>query len=195
MHEVKFIDGTPVPDDYLTAVSLLVRDAALAIDMFGEDELEGACRERTSQDAGERHMEQKRCCVCGEEMVDDESSAFDTCEDCLDNVHRDPESLIERAFSGVGETREASSQPGNAYVLRTCAGLGRGDVDAVHSTLEAAIAAFDAAPVNSIPRVIRNGETLIERDPEAGLAPMFWDAEVERVYRELRQPPPPVASS
>ena len=50
MHEVRFIDRTFVPDDYLTAVSQLVRDAALAIDMFGENELEDACRERTAQD-------------------------------------------------------------------------------------------------------------------------------------------------
>jgi hypothetical protein len=53
MVEVKFIDGTPVPDDYLTPVSQLVRDAALAIDMFGEDELEAASRGRApGDDAG-----------------------------------------------------------------------------------------------------------------------------------------------
>ena len=44
MVEVSFIGGTPVPDDYLQSISLLVRDAALAIDMFGEDELESASR-------------------------------------------------------------------------------------------------------------------------------------------------------
>jgi hypothetical protein len=50
MVEVKFIDGTPVPDDYLTSVPQLVRDAALAIDMFGEDELEAASRDRAPGD-------------------------------------------------------------------------------------------------------------------------------------------------
>jgi len=46
MVEVKFLDSTPVSDDYFTSVSQLVRDAALAIDMFGEDELEAASRRR-----------------------------------------------------------------------------------------------------------------------------------------------------
>lgn len=49
MHEGRFLDGTPVPDDYLTAVSQLVRDAALAIEMIGEDELEAARDERTAE--------------------------------------------------------------------------------------------------------------------------------------------------
>lgn len=44
MIEVKFIDGTPVSDDYLTPASLLVRDAAMAIEMFGDNELEAAAR-------------------------------------------------------------------------------------------------------------------------------------------------------
>lgn len=49
MHEVRFIDGTPVPDDYLSAMARLVHDAALAIDMFGEDELEAAIGEQTTR--------------------------------------------------------------------------------------------------------------------------------------------------
>lgn len=95
MVKVKFMDGTPVPDDYLTSASLLVRDAALAIDMFGEDELEAATR-GTSQDAREAAMEQKRCCVCGGEIFDEDESAFGACADCLDNAQRDPEAFIEK---------------------------------------------------------------------------------------------------
>ena len=53
MIEVKFIDGTPMSDEYLTSVSQLVHDAALAIDMFCEDELEAASRGRArGDDAG-----------------------------------------------------------------------------------------------------------------------------------------------
>ena len=53
MIEVKFIDGTPVSDEYLTSVSQLVHDAALAIDMLCEDELEAASRGRApGDDAG-----------------------------------------------------------------------------------------------------------------------------------------------
>lgn len=79
MVEVKFIDGTPVPDDYLQSISLLVRDAALAIDMFGEDELESASRV-TAQEASVGGMSSKRCCVCGEEILDGDESAFGACE-------------------------------------------------------------------------------------------------------------------
>jgi hypothetical protein len=68
------------------------------------------------------------------------------------------------------------------YALRTYAGFGKGDIETPHPTLEAALAAFAAAPANSIPRVIRDGQTVAELDPEAGLAPIFWDAEVQRVY-------------
>src|SRR5262245_38145688 len=75
MLELKFIDGTPVPDDYLTSASRLVRDAALAIDVFGEDELEAASRAGASQNASEA-VERKRCCVCGEEIFDEEESGF-----------------------------------------------------------------------------------------------------------------------
>lgn len=70
-------------------------------------------------------------------------------------------------------------------VLRTYAGFGQGDIDTAHPTLEAAIEAFDAAPVDSIPRVIRNGKTLVERDPEDGLLPVFWDAEAQRIYQRM----------
>jgi len=172
MIEVKFIEGTPMPDDYLASASQLVRDAALAIDMFGEDELEAAGRERASGDGPDAHTAQRRCCVCGEEIFDDEST-LNTCEDCLDNVHRDPEAFIDWVFSGT------------ECVLRTYAGFGRGDVDATHPTLEAAIEAFDATPVDSIPRVIRDGKTLVERDPEGGLAPVFWDGEAQRIYGRM----------
>lgn len=60
MHEVRFLDGTPVPDDYLTAVSQLVRDAALAIDMVGEDELEAARDERNRQQESRRKSRRKK---------------------------------------------------------------------------------------------------------------------------------------
>ena len=66
MIEVKFIDGTPVSDDYLTSVSLLIRDAALAVDMFGEDDLEAACPRGTTKGARETPKERKRCGLCGE---------------------------------------------------------------------------------------------------------------------------------
>jgi len=165
MVKVKFMDGTPVPDEYLASASLLVRDAALAIDMFGEDELEAATR-GTPQDAREASMEQKRC---GDE-IDEDESAFGACADCLDNVHRDPEAFIEQALS-EGE-----------YVLRTYAGR-EGDVDAAHLTLKEAIAAFHAAPVNSNPRVIREGRTLAALDRK--LVPVFGDAEAAHIHREL----------
>jgi hypothetical protein len=100
MVELKFIDGTPVPDDYLQSISLLVRDAALAIDMFGEDELETASRV-TAQEASVGGVASKRCCVCGEEVLDGDESAFGACEDCLDNVHREPEAFIEQGPSPV----------------------------------------------------------------------------------------------
>jgi hypothetical protein len=83
---------------------------------------------------------------------------------------------------------------GNGCVLRTFAGLERGNVDTEHPTLEAAIRAFEAAAENSIPRVIRDGETLITLDLEAGLAPLFRDAEVERIYEDLASRQPPLAN-
>ncbi len=173
MVEVKFIDGTPVPDDYLTSVSQLVRDAALAVDMFGEDELEAAAREQASGDKPNANPAPKRCCVCGEEIFDKDESAFGACADCVDNVQRDPEAFIESVFSG------------SECVLRTYAGFGNGDVDVVYPTLQAAIEAFATAPIDSIPRVIRDGKTLVERDPEGGLVPIFWDGDAERVYRRV----------
>lgn len=100
MVEVKFIDGTPVPDDYLQSISLLVRDAALAINMFGEGELESASRV-TAQEASVGGVASKRCCVCGEEILGGDESAFGTCEDCLDNLHREPEAFIEQGPSPV----------------------------------------------------------------------------------------------
>ena len=66
MVELKFMDGTPVPDDYLQSISLLVRDAALAIDMFGEDELEAASRvsaQEASVGASLGCVASKRCCL------------------------------------------------------------------------------------------------------------------------------------
>ena len=108
MVELKFIDGTPVPDDYLKSISLLVRDAALAIDMFGEDELEAASRV-TAQQASVGGAACKRCCVCGEEIHDGDGSAFGACEDCLDSVHRDPEAFIEQGPPPVPE--EDRSEP------------------------------------------------------------------------------------
>ena len=243
MHKVKFMDGTPVPDDYLTSVSLLVRDAALAIDMFGEDELEAASR-GTSQDTREAAREQKRCCVCGEEICDEDESAFGACADCLDNVQRDPDAFIEQALSeeeyvlrtyagregnvdaayptlkaavaafqaaplnsnprlihagrtllALGsklvpvfsdpETQRIHQEMFGGYVLRTFVGIGKGHVEAVHPTLEAALAAFAVAPANSIPQVLRDGRIVACLDPEAGLAPTFREAEMQRVYWQL----------
>lgn len=173
MVELKFIDGTPVPDDYLQSISLLVRDAALAIDMFGEDELEAASRV-TAREASVGGAASKRCCVCGEEIVDGNESAFGACEDCLDKVHREPEAFIEQGISPVLSRGK--------YVLRTRAGPD-GDVDATHLTLKEAIAAFQAAPVNSNPRVMHEGSTLAALDRK--LEPMFLDAEAARIHREL----------
>ena len=160
MDKVKFLDGTPVPDDYLTSASQLVRDAALAIDMFGEDELEAAGCARPAQSASEAPAERKRCCVCGDEIFDDEESGFGACADCLDNVRRGPEAFIEQAL------RE------DQYVLRTYAGI-RGDVDTKYPTLKAAVAAFQAAPLNSNPRLIYGGKTLLALG--AKLMPVFSD--------------------
>jgi hypothetical protein len=95
MVKVKFIDGTPVPDDYLTTTSRLVRDAALAIDLFGEDELEAAAREQALGDTPIAHTMPMRCCVCGEEIFDQDESAFGACAHCLDHVQRDPDHFIE----------------------------------------------------------------------------------------------------
>ena len=161
MVEVKFIDGTPAPNDYLTSVWQLVRDAALAVDMFGEDELEAAAREQASGDTPNANPAPKCCQVCGEDIFDEDESAFGACADCVGNVS------------------------GSECVMRTYAGFGNGEVDVVHPTLQAAIEAFDTAPIDSIPRVIRDGKTLVERDPEGGLAPIFWDGEAERVYRRV----------
>jgi hypothetical protein len=144
MVEVKFIDGTPVPDEYLTSISRLVRDAALAIELFGEDELEAASR-----------------------------GTFRACADCLDHAQRNPEAFIEQALSD-GE-----------YVLRTYAGFGKGHVDTVHPTLEAAMTAIAAAPANALPRVLRDGTTVAELDPESGLAPIFANNEAQRIYRAI----------
>jgi hypothetical protein len=96
MVEVKFIDGTPVPDDYLQSISLLVRDAALAIEMFREDELESASLV-TAKEASVGGVAGKRCCVCGEEIIDGDESAFGACEDCLDNVRWKPGATIQGA--------------------------------------------------------------------------------------------------
>lgn len=115
-------------------------------------------------------MEQNRCCVCRGEIFDESESAFDACADCLDNAQRDPEAFIEQALSE------------EKYVVLTYAGR-EGDVDAAYPTLEAAIAAFQAAPVNSNPRVIREGRTLAELDRR--LVPAFGDAEAARIHREL----------
>jgi hypothetical protein len=40
MLTIKFMDGTPVPQDYQTRISNLVEDAAQAVEIFGKDELE-----------------------------------------------------------------------------------------------------------------------------------------------------------
>ena len=141
MVELKFIDGTPVPDDYLQSISLLVRDAALAIDMFGEGELESASRV-TAQDASVGGVSNKGCCVCGEEIFEGDERAFGACEACLDKVHREPEAFITQKLL----RRE--------YVLRTRAGPD-GGVEAAYPTLKEAISAFHAAPVNSKPQLRR----------------------------------------
>lgn len=52
-------------------------------------------RHTAPQDAGEPVT--GFCCICGEEIFDDDESAFGACADCLDDVHRDPEAFIERA--------------------------------------------------------------------------------------------------
>lgn len=169
MDKEKIMDGTSVPDDYLTSASLLVRDAALAVDMSGEDELE-ATSHGTPAEALEAATGHKRCCVRSEEICHEDARALGACADCLDNVHRDPEVLIEQA-----PTRRE-------YVLRTYAGRA-GDVDTEYPTLKAGVAAFQAAPLNSEPRLIRAGKTLLALGPK--LMPVFSDAEAERIHRDL----------
>lgn len=73
----------------------------------------------------------------------------------------------------------------DGFALRTFAGFGKVDVDTAHPTLEAAMAAFAAAPANTIPRIVRDGRTVAELDPEAGLAPIFWDDEAQQIYRRI----------
>lgn len=148
--------------------TLLVPPMAL-VDIFGEDELEAASR-GTSQDAREAAREHKRCCVCGEEICAEDESAFGACADCLDNVQRDPEAFIGSVLSE------------KKYVVRTYAGR-EGDVDAAYPTLRAAVAAFEAAPLNSNPRLIRAGKTLLALGPK--LIPVFSDPETECIHREM----------
>ncbi len=80
--------------------------------------------------------------------------------DCLDNIQRGPENFIESVFKS------------SECVLRTYRRLQHRQCR-YRPTLEAAIEAFDMAPIDTIPRVIRDGKTLVERDPEDGLAPIF----------------------
>ena len=49
-------------------------------------------------------MKPQLCCVCGEEICEEEASAFDACEDCLDNTHQDPEAFLEQALSEPSQT-------------------------------------------------------------------------------------------
>lgn len=135
MIEVKFIDGTPVSDDYLTPASLLVRDAAMAIEMFGDNELEAAARADAWRCARETAAQCKRCCVCSKEIFDEESSAFGACEDCLDGVHCNPDMFIQQTLL-EGEY----------------------------------------------------GRPVAQRESEAGLAPIFRDAEAQRSYRKIVDP-------
>ncbi len=56
MIEVKLVDGMPSADDYLRSTWLLVRDAAMLVALFGDDELEAAASADVpprSQEAGE----------------------------------------------------------------------------------------------------------------------------------------------
>jgi hypothetical protein len=69
-------------------------------------------------------------------------------------------------------------------VLRTYTGDG-GQLDEEHPTLEAALAAFAAAPISSDPRVLRDGRTVADLDPEAGLAPLILDPAVLRIYCQV----------
>lgn len=46
---VKFIDGSPVPPAYLTAVSTMIDDAVQAEDVFGLDVLEQFAAERSAE--------------------------------------------------------------------------------------------------------------------------------------------------
>lgn len=219
MVEVKLLDGVPVPDDYLTSVSLIVRDAALTIDVFGEDELEVESQRGTSQDAWETPAEQKRC-VCGAEALCDQAilegeyvlrtyagregdveTAYATLKAAIAAFHAAPLNSNPRVIRGGktlvelnrkltpifsdAEAQRIHRELTGGYVLRRYAGFGKGDVDTTHPTLEAAVTAFAAAPANSIPRVVRDGRTVAELDPEAGLAPIFRDTEVQRVYRKI----------
>jgi hypothetical protein len=47
------------------------------------------------------------------------------------------------------------------------------------------MAAFAAAPTNSLPCVVVDGRTIADLDPEAGFAPSFASAEAQRIYREI----------
>ena len=72
--------------------------------------------------------------------------------------------------------------PTPPYELRTFEGFGKGDQSVPFNSLDAAVLAFRAESVEKIPRVLASGETLIELDPDGGLAVLFWDSAAEAIY-------------
>jgi hypothetical protein len=84
-----------------------------------------------------------------------------------------------------GEAQRIHQEMFGGYILRTFAGFGNGDIETKHPTLESAVAAFAAAPTDSVPRLLQDGRTIADLDPEAGLTPTFWDDEAQRIYREV----------
>jgi hypothetical protein len=56
------------------------------------------------------------------------------------------------------------------------------------NTMDGAIKAFIDTPDSKIPRLLADGKTVIDRDPEAGMAPMFWGenkAALEAAYNRI----------
>ena len=53
MEPMRFLDGSPVPDDYARAVAGLVRDATEAEELCGLDELEACAAREREQAAGD----------------------------------------------------------------------------------------------------------------------------------------------
>lgn len=63
---------------------------------------------------------------------------------------------------------------GQPLTLRIFQGRGIGHKDVVFEGLESAIRALLATAESRIPHLRAGDDTILELDPEAGIAPLFW---------------------
>jgi hypothetical protein len=71
--------------------------------------------------------------------------------------------------------------------LLTYQGAKKGDAKQGFPSLEAAIAAFDRTETSLMPRIVdRDGDVLIECNPQGGLAPLCRNEKVEAVYQDVQ---------